>query len=124
MILMTVLITIMLGFQTRSIIAPIYMIGSILLSFAATLGLSYYLFEVFLDLEGINYRIPLYAFVFLVALGVDYSIMLIARIREEMKVMPFDEAVRKGVGAYRGSHQFGRIDLSCDIPCACDNADL
>ena len=97
MVLMTVLITIMLGFQTRSIIAPIYMIGSILLSFAATLGLSYYLFEVFLDLDGINYRIPLYAFVFLVALGVDYSIMLIARVREEMKVMPFDEAVRKGV---------------------------
>ena len=96
-ILMTVLITIMLGIQTRSIVAPIYMIGSILLSFAATLGLSYYLFEVFLDLDGINYRIPLYAFVFLVALGVDYSIMLIARIREEMKVMPFDEAVRKGV---------------------------
>ena len=97
MVLMTVLITIMLGFQTRSIIAPIYMIGSILLSFAATLGLSYYLFEVFLDLDGINYRIPLYAFVFLVALGVDYSIMLIARVREEMKVMPFDDAVRKGV---------------------------
>ena len=97
MVLMTVLITIMLGFQTRPIIAPIYMIGSILLSFAATLGLSYYLFEVFLDLDGINYRIPLYAFVFLVALGVDYSIMLIARIREEMKVLPFDDAVRKGV---------------------------
>ncbi|MDW0118328.1 MMPL family transporter [Sporosarcina thermotolerans] len=97
MILMTVLITFMLGFQTRSIIAPIYMIGSILLSFVATLGLSYFLFEVFLDLDGINYRIPLYAFVFLVALGVDYSIMLIARIREELKVMPFDDAVRKGL---------------------------
>ncbi|MFC5603651.1 MMPL family transporter [Sporosarcina koreensis] len=96
-ILMTALITIMLGFQTRSIIAPIYMIGSILLSFAATLGLAYFLFEVFLDLDGMGYRISLYAFVFLVALGVDYSIMLIARIREEMKVMPFDEAVRKGV---------------------------
>ncbi|MGG0670079.1 MMPL family transporter [Lederbergia citrisecunda] len=97
MILMTVLITIMLGFQTRSIVAPIYMIGSILLSFAATVGLAYFLFGVFLDLEGLSYRIPLYAFVFLVALGVDYSIMLIARIREEMKVMPFDDAVRKGV---------------------------
>ncbi|WP_432363029.1 MMPL family transporter [Sporosarcina sp. UB5] len=96
-ILMTALITIMLGFQTRSIIAPIYMIGSILLSFAATIGLAYFLFEVFLNLDGIGYRIPLYAFVFLVALGVDYSIMLIARIREEMKEMPFDEAVRKGV---------------------------
>lgn len=97
MVLMTVLITIMLGFQTRSIIAPIYMIGSILLSFAATVGLAYFLFGVFLNLDGLSYRIPLYAFVFLVALGVDYSIMLIARIREEMKVMPFDDAVRKGV---------------------------
>lgn len=97
MILMTVLITIMLGLQTKSIVAPIYMIGSILLSFAATVGLAYFLFGVFLDLDGISYRIPLYAFVFLVALGVDYSIMLIARIREEMKVLPFDDAVRKGV---------------------------
>lgn len=97
MILMTVLITIMLGFQTKSLIAPIYMMGSILLSFAATLGLSYFLFQVFLDLEGLSYRMPLYSFVFLVALGVDYSIMLIARIREEMKTMPFDDAVRKGL---------------------------
>lgn len=97
MILMTVLITIMLGFQTKSMIAPIYMMGSILLSFAATVGLAYFLFEVFLDLDGLSYRMPLYSFVFLVALGVDYSIMLIARIREEMKVMPFDDAVRKGL---------------------------
>ena len=97
MISMTILITIMLGMQTRSIIAPIYMIGSILLSYAATLGLSLYLFEQFLGLEAISYRIPMYAFVFLVALGVDYSIMLIARIREEMKLMPFDDAVRRGL---------------------------
>ncbi|QTD40285.1 MMPL family transporter [Sporosarcina sp. Te-1] len=97
MIFMTILITIMLGLQTKSIMAPIYMMGSILLSFAATLGLSYFLFGIFLDLDGISYRMPLYAFVFLVALGVDYSIMLIARIREEMKVLPFDEAVRRGL---------------------------
>ncbi|MCG3086611.1 MMPL family transporter [Sporosarcina cyprini] len=97
MILMTILITIMLGLQTKSVVAPIYMMGSILLSFAATLGLSYFLFGVFLDLDGISYRMPLYAFVFLVALGVDYSIMLIARIREEMKALPFDEAVRRGL---------------------------
>ena len=45
MILMTVLITIMLGLQTRSIIAPLYMMGTILLSYAATLGLSYILFK-------------------------------------------------------------------------------
>lgn len=97
MITMTILISIMLGLQTRSVIAPIYMMGTILLSYAATLGLSLYLFEQFLGLDAINYRIPLYTFVFLVALGVDYSIMLIARIREEMLSMPFEDAVRKGL---------------------------
>ena len=97
MIAMTILITIMLGAQTRSIIAPIYMIGSILLSYTATLGFSMFLFEIFLDLDDISYRIPMYAFVFLVALGVDYSIMLIARIREEMKSMSFEDAVRRGL---------------------------
>ncbi|MBE1556327.1 MMPL family transporter [Sporosarcina limicola] len=97
MIAMTILITIMLGVQTRSIVAPIYMMGTILLSYAATLGLSLFLFDVFLGLDAISYRLPLYAFVFLVALGVDYSIMLIARIREEMKSMPFDDAVRRGL---------------------------
>lgn len=97
MIMMTVLITIMLGFQTRSVIGPIYMMGTILLSYAATLGLSLFLFDIFLGLEAINYRIPLYTFVFLIALGVDYSIMLIARIREEMKNHPFEDAVRLGL---------------------------
>ncbi len=97
MIAMSILITVMLGVQTKSIIAPIYMVGSILLSYAATLGLSIFLFKQFLGLEGISYRIPMYAFVFLVALGVDYSIMLIARIREEVKNLPFDEAVRRGL---------------------------
>jgi putative drug exporter of the RND superfamily len=97
MTLMAILITIMLGLQTRSIIAPIYMMGTILLSYAATLGLSLFLFDKFLGLEAIGYRIPLYTFVFLVALGVDYSIMLIARIREEMKSLPFEDAVRRGL---------------------------
>lgn len=97
MALMTILITIMLGLQTRSILAPIYMMGTILLSYAATLGLSIFLFKVFLGLDAISYRIPLYSFVFLIALGVDYSIMLIARIREELKVMPFEDAVRRGL---------------------------
>ncbi|MFS0577486.1 MMPL family transporter [Sporosarcina sp. 179-K 3D1 HS] len=97
MSIMTVLISIMLGLQTRSIVAPIYMMGTILLSYGATLGLSIFLFDVFLGLDAISYRIPLYAFVFLIALGVDYSIMLIARVREEMKSMPFEEAVRRGV---------------------------
>ncbi len=97
MVLMIVLISIMLGLQTRSVVAPIYMMGTILLSYAATIGLSLLLFKIFLSLDSISYRIPLYALVFLIALGVDYSIMLIARIREEMRLIPFADAVRRGV---------------------------
>src|SRR5699024_11286589 len=76
MILMTVLITLMLGFQTRTVIAPIYVMGTILLSYAATVGASLVLFKLTIGLEAISYRIPLYTFVLLIALGVDYSMMI------------------------------------------------
>lgn len=97
MIAVAVLITLMLAFQTRSVIAPLYLIGTLLLSFAATLGLSIFLFNVFFGTDEISYRIPLYTFVFLIALGVDYSIMLIARIREERKHHELKEAVKLGI---------------------------
>ena len=62
----------------RSLIAPLYVIGTVMLSFAFALGVSA------LDLRGVRSRhMPLFTFVFLVALGVDYNIFLIARIREE-----------------------------------------
>ncbi|EMR06269.1 Putative membrane protein ydgH [Bhargavaea cecembensis DSE10] len=97
MIAVAVLITLMLAVQTRSLIAPLYLIGTLLLSFAATLGLSIFLFDVFFGTDEISYRIPLYTFVFLIALGVDYSIMLIARIREERKHHELKEAVKLGL---------------------------
>ncbi|KZE36820.1 hypothetical protein AV656_13625 [Bhargavaea cecembensis] len=97
MIAVALLITLMLAFQTRSVIAPLYLIGTLLLSFAATLGLSIFLFDLFFGTDEISYRIPLYTFVFLIALGVDYSIMLIARIREERKHHDLKEAVKLGL---------------------------
>ncbi|MEO2076679.1 MAG: MMPL family transporter [Bacillus sp. (in: firmicutes)] len=100
--MMTVLIMVMLGIQTRSILAPVYMMGTILLSYGAALGLSIFVFQVLLGYPGVSYRIPLYTFVFLVALGVDYSIMLISRIREEKKHLPLKDAVREGVGKTGG----------------------
>lgn len=96
-IAMTILIGAMLLIQTRSLVAPILMVGSILLSYAATFGFSLYLFEALYDKEAIGYRLPMYTFVFLVALGVDYSIMLVARIREALKEHSFEEAVRVGL---------------------------
>ena len=100
--IVTVLILIMLGFQTRSLVAPLYMMATILLSFGAALGFSIFFFQDILGYQGISYRIPLYTFVFLVALGVDYSIMLISRIREEKKHLPIKDAVREGVGKTGG----------------------
>src|SRR5690625_3890550 len=76
MILMTIGITVMLGFLTRSITAPLFMMGTLLVSYAASLGLVRWLFTDLFDGGDISYRIPLYTFVFMIALGVDYSIKI------------------------------------------------
>lgn len=98
----TLLIVLLLGIQTRSLIAPIYMIFTIVLSYAAAMGLSTFVFQQFWDLPTMSYRIPLYTFVFLVALGVDYSIMLVSRIRYENKNYGLKEAVQRGVSLTGG----------------------
>jgi RND superfamily putative drug exporter len=67
----------------RSLVAPILLIVSTALSFAATLGVSAVLFNGVLGLPGADASVPLYGFVFLVALGIDYNIFLMTRVREE-----------------------------------------
>jgi RND superfamily putative drug exporter len=67
----------------RSLVAPLLLVLANLLSFAATIGASAIVFGSVLDLPGSDPSIPLYGFVFLVALGVDYSIFLMTRVREE-----------------------------------------
>ncbi len=67
----------------RSIVAPLILIATVILSFLAALGVGYFTFEVIFDFPGSDPSLPLFAFVFLVALGVDYNIFLIARAREE-----------------------------------------
>ncbi len=98
----TIVIFGMLIFHTRSLVAPVYMIATILLSYASALGLSWWIFDTFFGFEGMSYRIPLYAFVFLVALGVDYNIMLISRIKEENRYFSIKEATRRGVALTGG----------------------
>jgi len=100
--LIALAITVMLAFQTRSVTLPIYMILTILLSYAATIGLGWFVFHSILGYEGISYRIPVYTFVFLVALGVDYNIMLVSRIREEASKHPWRTAVSRGVALTGG----------------------
>lgn len=98
----TIVIFGMLIFHTRSLVAPVYMMTTILLSYASALGLSWFIFDTIFGFEGMSYRIPLYAFVFLVALGVDYNIMLISRIKEENRSFSIKEATRRGVALTGG----------------------
>jgi RND superfamily putative drug exporter len=67
----------------RSVMAPLVLIGTVILSFLAALGVGYFVFDVIFGFPGSDPSLPLFAFVFLVALGVDYNIFLVARAREE-----------------------------------------
>jgi RND superfamily putative drug exporter len=67
----------------RSLVAPVILVAANVISFAATLGVSAVMFNHVFDFPGSDPGTPLYAFVFLVALGIDYSIFLMTRVREE-----------------------------------------
>ena len=67
----------------RAVVAPLILIGTVILSFVAALGVGYLAFDLLFGFPGSDPSLPLFAFVFLVALGVDYNIFLMARAREE-----------------------------------------
>jgi RND superfamily putative drug exporter len=84
-ILETILIFVLLLFLTRSIKMPFYMMATILLSFVSALGLGIFLVDVLFGYDAVSTRVPVYAFIFLVALGIDYNIILVSRFLEERK---------------------------------------
>jgi len=100
--LVIVLLTVVLGIQTRSILLPILMMFTILLSYTASLGFGWFIFERVMGYEAISYRLPVYTFVFMVALGIDYNIILVSRIREKAKELPWREAVGEGLALTGG----------------------
>lgn len=67
----------------RAVLAPVILIATVVLSFGAALGISALLFEFVFGFAGADPGFPLFAFVFLVALGIDYNIFLMTRVREE-----------------------------------------
>jgi putative drug exporter of the RND superfamily len=69
----------------RAIVAPLYLIGSVILSFFGILGVSLVFFTQVMDESGFDPSFPIFAFIFLVALGVDYNIFLMDRVREEAR---------------------------------------
>jgi RND superfamily putative drug exporter len=91
-LVLTVVFVILLALL-RSIVAPVLLMGTVVLSYLAALGGSLLLFELFADFPGEDPSYPLFAFIFLVALGVDYNIFLMARVREEARSAPTPEAM-------------------------------
>ncbi|WP_274556001.1 MMPL family transporter [Streptomyces spiramyceticus] len=83
----------------RAVIAPLLLIGTVVLSFAAALGVSALAFRYIFDYAGESTDFPLFVFVFLVALGIDYNIFLSTRIREEARRQGTRPGVVTGLAA-------------------------
>ena len=83
--LILVVVLIILGLLLRAIVAPLILTATVVLSFAAALGVSAFFFNHVFGFGGADTTFPLFVFVFLVALGIDYNIFLMTRVREEAK---------------------------------------
>ncbi len=80
-----VIILLILMLLLRSVVAPWYLLASVGLGFGATLGASVLVFQVLQNQAGLVFLLPVYMYLFVVALGTDYNILMIARLREEAR---------------------------------------
>jgi RND superfamily putative drug exporter len=79
------LIALILALLLRSLVAPIYLVIAVLLNFAATLGATVYVFQGIQGEPGVTFQLPIILYLFVVAIGTDYNILMIARLREEAR---------------------------------------
>jgi putative drug exporter of the RND superfamily len=93
----------------RCIVAPLYMILTVLLNYGATLGITTWFFSNVLNQSGMIYMLPIFIFIILVALGADYNIFLVSRIREETNGRPAKEAISHAIA------NTGGVITSCGI---------
>jgi RND superfamily putative drug exporter len=100
LILLVVFVILML--LLRAVVAPLILVGTVVLSFAAALGISALLFRYVFDFSGADNSLPLFVFVFLVALGIDYNIFLMTRVREEAQKYGMRRGALIGLGATGG----------------------
>ena len=92
-------IGIILAILLRSLVAPLVLIASVILSFLCTLGLSVLFIRFVVGDAGLDASIPTFAFIFLVALGIDYTIFLMARVREEARLHGTREGMLRAISA-------------------------
>ena len=88
-----------LAILLRALVAPLVLIASVVLSFLCTLGLSVLFIRFVVGDAGLDASIPTFAFIFLVALGIDYTIFLMARVREEARHHGTREGMLRALGA-------------------------
>ncbi|MDR6551983.1 MMPL family transporter [Paenibacillus qinlingensis] len=100
--LITILITLMLIWQSRSIRLALTMMATMLLSYAATMGIVWSVFHFGFGYDAFSYRLPVYTFIFLISLGVDYNIILVSRVQEESRRHPWQVAVQRGAALTGG----------------------
>jgi len=80
-----VLIALILALLLRSLIAPIYLMLAVMLGYAASLGATVLIFQGIGDEPGVLFLLPILVYLFVVAIGTDYNILMIARLREEAR---------------------------------------
>jgi RND superfamily putative drug exporter len=100
--LVLLVVLLILGLLLRAVVAAFLLIGTVVLSFGAALGLSALLFRHVFGFAGADTAMPLFVFVFLVALGIDYNIFLMTRVREESKRHGTRLGAISGLGATGG----------------------
>jgi RND superfamily putative drug exporter len=95
-------ILVVLAVLLRAVLAPVLLVLTVVLSFAATLGVSGLVFGHLFGFAGADPGFPLFAFVFLVALGIDYNIFLMTRVREETLTHGTRDGIRRGLAVTGG----------------------
>ncbi|GIJ44210.1 putative membrane protein [Virgisporangium aliadipatigenens] len=80
------LIALILALMLRSLVAPLYLMAAVVLGFVATLGATVLAFQGVQDRAGLSFSLPIILYLFVVAIGTDYNILMIARLREEARL--------------------------------------
>lgn len=99
-VLSVILVILML--LLRSVLAPVLLVASVVLSYGAAMGVSAFVFNNVFGFPGADATVPLFGFVFLVALGVDYNIFLMSRVREESLKHGTRAGILRGLGVTGG----------------------
>ena len=97
-----VVIFLVLALLLRAVVAPLLLVATVVLSFLATLGVCALVFDNVFGFAGADPSFPLFSFVFLVALGIDYNIFLMTRVREEAQVHGTRQGTLKGLAVTGG----------------------